>query len=44
MRGLLGRYGNRQRVGISQADVFASENHQPAGDEHHIFTRFEHAR
>ena len=41
--GLHRGHGQRQRVRIGVADVFAGEDHEPAGEESHVFAPFEHA-
>ena len=35
--------GERQRLRVGVADVFAREDDEPAGEEPHVFAAFEHA-
>ena len=43
LAGLHRGHGQRQRVRVGVADVFAGQDHQPAGEEADVFAAFEHA-
>ena len=44
LAGLHRRHGQRQRVRIGVADVFAGQDHQAPGEEPHVLAPFEHPR
>ena len=39
-----GGVGHEQRLRVGHADVLGREDHEPAGDETRVLTRFQHAR